>query len=64
MNTGQIVNLDCEHNAFDERGVHYTIGPGDSALVLGSNDYDVILLCSGVILYVSTGSFQGRGLSS
>ena len=64
MTPGQIVNLDYECNAFDDSGVHYALGPGDSALVLESNDYDVTLLCCGAVLYVSTGSFSMEGLLS
>lgn len=64
MKIGQIVNLECEYNAFDDQGVHYTMTPGTTALVLDSNDYDITFLCFGVVLYISTGSFEDNGLLS
>ena len=40
-------------DAFDNKGEPFYIYPGNSALVLGYNEYDITLLVCGEVLYTS-----------
>ena len=56
--TGKILKINSSVSAFDEIGNWFELSPGDSALVLDENDYDVTVLSYGAVLYISAESLE------
>lgn len=56
--TGKILKINSSVSAFDEIGNWFELSPGDSALILDENDYDVTVLSYGAVLYISAESLE------